>query len=83
MSVEHTEWQSDAPAPEEAEKPWVAPDWMVYAVMIGFVAYLLVGLGFAIYDAATQTQSSGSMAVLTFLLEIVVWPAKLLIPLLQ
>ena len=82
--VEHTEWQSDAPASdEEAAQPWVPPDWMVYLVIAGFVVYLLIGLAFAIYDAATGTQSSGSMAVLSFFLEIVVWPAKLLIPLVQ
>lgn len=62
---------------------WNPPAWMVNLVLIGFVLYLLVGLGFAIYDAATHTQASASMAVLSFFLEIVVWPAKLLIPVIQ
>lgn len=81
--MEHFEWQSDAPAPEEASTPWAAPAWMVYAVMAGVVVYLIVGLGVAIYDASTSTQASGSMAVLSFLLEIVIWPVKFLIPLVQ
>ena len=82
--MEHTEWQSDAPASDpEAERAWIPPDWMVYLVIAGFVGYLLIGLGFAIYDASTSTQAPSGMAVLSFVLEIVVWPAKLLIPLVQ
>lgn len=81
--MEHSEWQSDAPAPEGAVTPWLAPNWMIYLVMAGFVAYLLIGLGFAIYDAASATQAASGMAVLSFVLEIFVWPAKLLIPLTQ
>lgn len=34
--MQHYEWQSDAPAPEETVAPWRAPDWAVYLVMAGF-----------------------------------------------
>lgn len=82
--MEHTEWQSDAPvADTEETQPWVAPNWLVYLVIGGFIVYLLIGLAFAIYDASTGTQAASGMAVLSFFLEIVVWPAKLLIPLMQ
>ena len=81
--VEHYEWQSDAPTPEETPAPWRAPDWVVYCVLAAVVIYLIVGLIVAIHDLGTSTQASGVMVPLTFLFEIVAWPLKWLLPLLQ
>jgi hypothetical protein len=78
--VQHYEWQSDAPAPEEPVVPWRAPDWAVYLVLGGFVAYLLTGLAFAIIDANGRVQASGIMVPLSFVFEIFLWPAKFVMP---
>lgn len=81
--MEHLEWQSDAPAPDEASQQWVAPNWMVYSVFAAVGCYLIAGVAVATYDAATSTQAPGGMAVLSFILEIFIWPLKLLLPLVQ
>lgn len=78
--MQHYEWQSDAPAPEEAPVPWRAPDWAVYLVMAGFAAYLITGLIFATIDANGRVQASGVMVPLSFVFEIVLWPAKFVMP---
>lgn len=74
------EWQSDAPAPEEAPTPWRAPDWAVYLVLAGFAAYLVIGLIVAIVDTHGRVQASGVMVPLSFLFEIVVWPLRFILP---
>ena len=81
--MEHFEWQSDAPAPEEASTPWRAPDWAVYTVMAAVAAYLIVGLVVAIHDVSTSTQASGLMVPLSFIFETIAWPLKWLLPLVQ
>ncbi|MGN6722058.1 MAG: hypothetical protein ACTHJM_05555 [Marmoricola sp.] len=77
--MQHYEWQSDAPAPEEV-MPWRAPDWAVYLVMAGVVAYLITGLAFAIIDSSGRVQVSGVMVPLSFVFEIFLWPAKFVMP---
>lgn len=78
--MEHFEWQSDAPAPEEAAAPWRAPDWAVYLVMSGFAAYLIAGLIVAIVDTHGRVQQSGVMVPLSFLFEVVAWPLRFILP---
>jgi len=78
--MQHFEWESDAPAPEESTTAWRAPDWAVYLVMAGLVVYLIAGFIFAIVDATGQAQASGVMVPLSFLFEVVAWPARFVMP---
>lgn len=78
--MQHYEWQSDAPAPEEPTAPWRAPDWVVFTVIGVVAAYLLTGVVVAILDTHNRPQVSGLMVPLSFLFEVVMWPLPLILP---